>query len=77
MIVLNQNLDKNNKIYIRRGLREAGLNGTITILWCNNAAVMHPKDDRLWEVKASLEMILRDLEQRLQAEEEGEADRGG
>ena len=76
MIVLNQNLDKNNKIYIRRGLREAGLSNTITILWCNNTALLHPNDARLWEVKASLDMILRDMEQRLQAEEE-EADRGG
>ena len=75
MIVLNQNLDKNNKIYIRRGLREAGFTGTVTILWCNNTALMHPNDARLWEVKTSLEMILRDLEQRLRAQEE-EADHG-
>ena len=75
MIVLNQNLDKNNKIYIRRGLREAGLNNRITILWCNNTALMHPNDARLWEVKASLELILRDLEQRLRTQE-GETERG-
>ena len=75
MIVLNQNLDKNNKIYIRRGLREAGLNKRITILWCNNTALMHPNDARLWEGKASLELILRDLEQRLRIQE-GETDRG-
>jgi len=73
--VLNQNLDKNNKIYIRRGLREAGFTGTVTILWCNNAVVMHPNRARLWEVKASLLVILTDLEQRLQAQE-GEAGRG-
>ena len=76
MITFKQNLDKNNKIYIRRGLREAGLDNTITILWCNNTALLHPNDARLWEVKASLDMILRDMEQRLRAEE-GEADRGG
>ena len=75
MIVLNQNLDKNNKIYIRRGLREAGLDNRITILWCNNTALMHPNDARLWEVKASLELILRDLEQRLRTQE-GETARG-
>jgi hypothetical protein len=76
LITFKQNLDKNNKIYIRRGLREVGLDNTITILWCNNTALLHPHDARLWEVKASLDMILRDMEQRLQAEEE-EADRGG
>lgn len=70
MIVLKQNLDKNNKVYIRRGLREAGLTGTVTILWCNNVALMHPNDAMLWEVKASLEMILRDMEERLRAQQE-------
>lgn len=69
MIVLKQNLDKNNKVYIRRGLREAGLSGTVTILWCNNVALMHPNDAMLWEVKASLEMILRDMVQRLGAQQ--------
>ncbi|MFQ6077336.1 MAG: hypothetical protein ACE5Z5_14615 [Candidatus Bathyarchaeia archaeon] len=75
LIVLNQNLDKNNKVYIRRGLREAGFTGTVTILWCNNAAVMHPCNARLWEVKASLELILRDMELQLKAQED-ETSRG-
>jgi Fe2+ transport system protein FeoA len=70
MVVFNQNLDRNNKIYIRRLMRDMGFSKTVTIHLQNNAAVMHPVQVDLREVKDSVEVILLDIEKRLKRKSE-------
>ena len=74
MVVFNQNLDRNNKIYIRRLMRDMGFNKTVTIHLQNNAAVMHPVQVDLREVKDSVEVILFDIEKRLKRKREREGE---
>jgi len=70
VVVFKQNLDRNHKIYVPRVLRKAGFDKTVTIWPDDVAAVMHPSRADLKEVMASVEMILKDIENRLHAQEE-------
>jgi hypothetical protein len=70
MVVFNQNLDRNNKIYIRRLMRDMGFNKTVTIHLQNSAAVIHPIQADLREVKDSVEVILLDIEKKLKRKSE-------
>lgn len=63
MVVFNQNTDRNNKIYIRRLMRDMGFNKTVHLE--NRAAVTHPVQADLREVKDSVEVVLLDTEKRL------------
>jgi hypothetical protein len=65
MVVFNQNLDRNNKVYIRRLMRDMGFKKTVTIHLQNNAVVMHPAQADLREVKDSVEVILLDIGKKL------------
>lgn len=62
MVEFNQNLDRNSKLYIPKPMRRAGFNGTIVIRPNDNAAVMYPAGAHLTDVKASVEVILMDIE---------------
>jgi hypothetical protein len=70
MVVFNQNLDRNNKIYIRRLMRDMGFNKTVTIHLQNSAAVIHPIQADLREVKDSVEVILLDIKKTLKRKRE-------
>ena len=70
MVVFNQNLDRNNKIYIRKFMREMGFNKTVAIRLDSRAAVMHPQQADLRAVKDSVEVILLDLEKQLERRNE-------
>lgn len=73
MVVFNQNLDRNNKIYIRRLMRDMGFIKTVAIHLENSAAVMHPIQADLREVKDSVEVILLDIEKKLKRKGERDA----
>jgi hypothetical protein len=70
MVVFNQNLDRNNKVYIRRLMRDMGFKKTVAIHLQNNAAVMHPVQADLREVKDSVEVILLDINKKLRRKDE-------
>jgi hypothetical protein len=77
MVVFNQNLDRNNKIYIRRLMRDMGFSKTVTIHLQNSAAVIHPVQADLREVKDSVEVILLDIEKRLKRKSERDSKKEG
>jgi len=66
MVVFNQNLDRNNKIYIRKFMRELGFDKTVAIRLDSSAAVMHPLEADLREVRDSVQVILLDIEKQLE-----------
>jgi hypothetical protein len=66
MVVFNQNLDRNNKIYIRKFMREMGFDKTVAIRLDSSAAVMHPLEADLREVRDSVQVILLDIEKQLE-----------
>ena len=70
MVVFNQNLDRNNKIYIRKLMREMGFDKTVAIRLDSYAAVMHPQQADLKEVRDSVEVILLDIEKQLERRNE-------
>jgi hypothetical protein len=65
MVRFIQKLDRNNKVYIAKSLRQAGLFGTIEIVHNANAAVFFPAETTLEDVLASLDIIRQDIEHRL------------
>ena len=71
MVVFNQNLDRNNKIYIRKLLRDMGFGKTVAIRLDSRAAVMHPPKADLREIRDSVEVILLDLEKQLERRNKG------
>ena len=66
MVVFNQNLDRNNKIYIRKFMREMGFDKAVAIRLDSSAAVMHPLEADLREVRDSVQVILLDIEKQLE-----------
>ena len=66
MVVFNQNLDRNNKIYIRKFMRELGFDKAVAIRLDGSAAVMHPLEADLREVRDSVQVILLDIEKQLE-----------
>jgi hypothetical protein len=58
-------------------MRDMGFNKTVTIHLQNSAAVMHPVQVDLREVKDSVEVILLDIEKRLKRKRESNAKKEG
>jgi len=70
MVVFNQNLDRNNKIYIRKFMREMGFDKAVAIRLDSSAAVMYPLEADLREVRDSVQVILLDIEKQLERMDE-------
>lgn len=70
MVKFVQKLDRNNKIYIVKPLRQAGLTNTVEILPNSQAAVIYRAGTKIEDILASLKTITSDLEHRLKKETE-------
>jgi len=70
MVKFTQKLDRNNKIYITKPLRQTGFVGTIEIVPNAKAAVMYQAGTRIDDVLASLQIIIADLQQQAKRETE-------
>lgn len=69
MVRFRQKLDRNNRIYIVKPLRESGLVNTVEILPNSQAAVIYKAGTSIRDVLASMETIMVDLKHRLSREE--------
>lgn len=72
MVKFVQKLDRNNKIYIAKPLRQAGLVNTIEILPDAKAAVIYRVGTKTEDIIASLRVIMADLKHRAKAEAKNE-----
>jgi hypothetical protein len=68
MVKFMQKLDRNNKIYIAKPLREAGLINTIEILPNSQAAVIYRAGTKIDDILGSLKIIMADLKHRQRME---------
>ena len=68
MVKFLQKLDQNNRIYIAKPLREAGLTNSIEILPNSKAAIIYRAGTRIDDILGSLEIIMADLKQRQKLE---------
>ncbi len=68
MVKFVQKLDRNNKIYIAKPLRQAGLVNTIEILPDAKAAVIYKAGTKTEDIIESLRIIMADLRHRAKAE---------
>lgn len=73
MVKFVQRLDRNNKIYIVKPLRQAGLVNTIEIMPNEKAAVIYRAGTKIEDVLASLQVIIADLQNRLKTEQSSTA----
>jgi len=69
MVKFTQRLDRNNKIYIVKPLRESGLTNTVEILPNSQAAVIYKAGTPIKDIIASLETVMVDLRYHLKREE--------
>jgi len=69
MVKFTQRLDRNNKIYIVKPLRESGLTNTSEILPNSQAAVIYKAGTPIKDIIASLETVMVDLRYHLKREE--------
>jgi len=69
MVKFTQRLDRNNKIYIVKPLRQAGLTNTVEILPNSQAAVIYKAGTPIKDIIASLETVMVDLRYHLKREE--------
>lgn len=70
MVRFTQKLDRNNKIYITKPLRQAGFVNTIEIVPNAKAAVIYEAGTKIGDVLASLKIIIADLKQQAKREAE-------
>jgi len=64
MVKFIQKLDRNNRVYIAKPLRQAGLVNTIEILPNARAAVIYQAGTEISDILESLEIIIADLKHR-------------
>lgn len=64
MVKFVQKLDRNNKVYIAKPLRQAGFVNTIEILPNARAAVIYQVNTPIKDILASLKIIVADLKHR-------------
>ena len=67
MVKFTQRLDRNNKIYVVKPLRQAGFVNTIEIVPNTKAAVIYEAGTRIVDVLSSLKIIIADLQQQAKA----------
>jgi hypothetical protein len=68
MVKFIQKLDRNNKVYIAKPLRAAGLVNTVEILPNSQAAVIYQAGTKTDDILISLEIIMADLKHRKRME---------
>lgn len=68
MVKFIQKLDCNNRMYIVKPLREAGLVNAIEILPNSKAAVIYRVGTEIDDILGSLEIIISDLKHRQKTE---------
>ena len=69
MVKFVQKLDRNNRVYIAKPLRQAGLINTIEILPNAKAAVIYQAGTKINDILDSLEIITADLKHRAKTAE--------
>ena len=69
MVKFVQKLDRNNRVYIAKPLRQAGLINTIEILPNAKAAVIYQAGTKVNDILDSLEIITADLKHRAKTSE--------
>jgi len=69
MVKFIQKLDRNNRVYIAKPLRQAGLVNTIEILPNAKAAVIYQAGTEISDILDSLEIIIADLKHRAKTAE--------
>ena len=69
MVKFVQKLDRNNRVYIAKPLRQAGLINTIEILPNAKAAVIYQAGTKVSDILDSLEIITADLKHRAKTAE--------
>ena len=69
MVKFIQKLDRNNRVYIAKPLRQAGLVNTIEILPNAKAAVIYQSGTKITDILESLEIITADLKHRAKTAE--------
>ena len=69
MVKFIQKLDRNNRVYIAKPLRQAGLVNTIEILPNAKAAVIYQAGTEINDILESLEIITADLKHRAKTAE--------
>jgi len=70
MVKFVQKLDRNNKVYIAKPLRQAGLVNTIEIQPNAQAAVIYREGTKTEDIIKSLRIIIADLKHRAKVEAE-------
>jgi len=70
MVEFKTRLDRNNKIYIAKPLRQAGFVNTIQIVPNAKAAVIYQAGTKISDILDSLEIIIADLRHRAKTEAE-------
>jgi hypothetical protein len=69
MVKFVQKLDRNNRVYIAKPLRQAGLVNTIEILPNEKAAVIYQAGTKITDILDSLKIITADLKHRAKTAE--------
>lgn len=70
MVKFIQKLDRNNKVYIAKPLRSAGIVNIVEIVPNAKAAVIYQTGTKISDILSSLEIIIADLKHRAQMETE-------
>lgn len=70
MVKFTQKLDRNNKIYIVKPLRQAGLVNTVEILSNSQCAIIYRSGTKISDILASLEVIIMDLKHQAKTNQE-------
>jgi hypothetical protein len=69
MVEFREKLDRNNKIYLPKVLREAGFKGAIRIRPTENVAIIYPEGVDLSSVKSSIELLLSEIDNLLKKQQ--------
>ena len=72
MVEFNQKVDRNNRIYIPKPMRQSGFDKTIKIIPNATAAIMFGENTKLKDVLASIDIIKADLQHRVNLQKESE-----
>lgn len=70
MVKFTQKLDRNNRIYIIKPLRQTGFVDVVDIVPNSKAAVIYPSGTKINDVLSSLKIIIADLQQQAKREAE-------
>ena len=69
MVKFVQKLDRNNKVYIAKPLRQSGIVDIVEIVPNAKAAVIYQAGTKISDILASLEIIMADLRHRAKTQQ--------